>query len=576
MEAILLAMLVGLVLGYLTLRSLGWLCVFFLLSIGARAACWCPDGAWEKTTSGTWYLFSAPDWGGEGVGGGFAYSSAGGGTRTECVPASGARPKVFPIYIVDGANPLVSVYQVTQTEANNCVTNAPPPPNKYCVYHVVYHNTSDKFVPLCMYYEDGAQAAGTFRVLAPGSSVDYMWTNNVGPGGTCDRLIWGDCRGRGGTDDIPADGYDDGTSYTGDPGGGGADGDGDGGTGDGDDYVKPGDEPLQPRDSYPTNTPTGGDFVKLGDRIVHALGQIDNSIHESGTNSGGGGAELDGVNDGLVGITNQLNAIRTNTFGVLTAIGTNLGQLTNLSAILGQTGTNMFGTETNFWGTNVSAFVGSVLSAHLSAAGTYSNGVYAVLTSNQQVSAMTAVPSGGSWNVWELPGYKMNFGGTVSYDLDPRGSGRPFSELAPWIKHLWTCIICLGAFGFIHYRTGKCLENLGLVPGGGPGKGTFSFLTYGMSIIAVTTAFAGVPVLFATGIQAITNFGGGPLVSPISNDAFAFAGTYASHLKAGFLVLDTFFPWVYATTVVAYLWVFDSTVVIFIATAHRFLRHTSN
>lgn len=186
----------------------------------------------------------------------------------------------------------------------------------------------------------------------------------------------------------------------------------------------------------------------------------------------------------------------------------------------------------------------------------------------------TAALHADDLTLWDIP--VMKAGGLMStntvYHLNPTTTSL-WVEFTPWVRLFFTFIIVTFSIWFITHQVGEALKMVELTPPGGYLKagfaGAFGFV---VSIGALVVAMAALPVLLAAGISIIYNFSGGTPYSPFGDSGVASAGSYASSVRLGLNVLAQLFPWGLATSLVLYLTVFNFTKDATVLFAMRFVK----
>lgn len=308
-----------------------------------------------------------------------------------------------------------------------------------------------------------------------------------------------------------------------------------------------------------TTNLTGGQFASGISNLYNVNVQVANLI----------GQALGNVSTAISNIGGGSNADYTAYFQALT---NSSGTATSLLAgIQSQTGTNMFGT--NMFGAQTNGL--ALLSTMEGQSTAISSAWYRVFATNSaQINLGDTLDTSGDWSMWDT-GARMSVGNpSLTINLDPRGE--TIWGVVPWVRLIAIWLIALFAVLYVQRSISDDAIALHYVPGGGPGKGTFSWYTLGMSIVAFQTAAAALPILLMAALSSITAFYGGPVPMPFTSGALSLAGAFASHLRGGIQLMLELFPWVYAVSVVTYLVFFEYTRTAVMIAFMRLLRHTTN
>lgn len=137
-----------------------------------------------------------------------------------------------------------------------------------------------------------------------------------------------------------------------------------------------------------------------------------------------------------------------------------------------------------------------------------------------------------------------------------------FTQLAPWLRLLGAFTIFLFAVGYVHTRVQEETIKLGLVP-----QVAFSVEAYAGKVVGKiarlvvsATVFGSVPLAIGAAVTYFTTSWGGTPVSPLSDAGIANAGAFANAVSFGYSILTTVFPFTFACYTLIYLFFFDITV----------------
>lgn len=302
--------------------------------------------------------------------------------------------------------------------------------------------------------------------------------------------------------------------------------------------------------------------------VVSGLSNVSDTVRTTGTNI------VNALTNGVPGGTNQGGGWDTNVTALLGAISNNTARATNL----------MSGMGTNMWGGGTNLLYGNDVMTTSGRGAAVSN-MMSVLQGNWQtvfdtnleslLSATNVAESGGE-DLWTLTTLRTNaMGGGGPFQLKVRQSVF-WQDLCPWLRLIGVFMITVFSISYIHYRVQEALSDyLGRAPGGGPAESATSFLSWAVGLTAVTTVMAAGPILLGGAISVITGFAGGPIVSPLSEAGRQYAGAYSQAISLGIGILTDIFPLTFAFGVLTYLFVFDNLVVAYILAGQRVIRYLS-
>lgn len=183
------------------------------------------------------------------------------------------------------------------------------------------------------------------------------------------------------------------------------------------------------------------------------------------------------------------------------------------------------------------------------------------------IEMMATTPNPPDDSDWVMPNCWTNTTHTGLLDLNPRHNA--WWAMVNWVKIGFTWMIAIYAIYYIRNQVFECVAIIAGTPGGSPGKGTFSFLTWFLSNSIGYVVLAALPIIAAGVIQSI--FGGTTIVSPFSETSAQQAGAAAKGIRMAFDIFQDAFPLVYFIAVVTYLFIFDTTKVAFIVYSTRIL-----
>lgn len=129
------------------------------------------------------------------------------------------------------------------------------------------------------------------------------------------------------------------------------------------------------------------------------------------------------------------------------------------------------------------------------------------------------------------------------------------AALGPWFKLLGTFLLMVYAIKYVYGLVESAMLHITLVPGSGPFKGTFSFLGVGLSMGTTLAALLSIPLVVGAAIMWLFPLGMLSIVAnPVSTAGLSVAGTWAMpFLKLGLWLFLECFPFVYAVQVALYL-----------------------
>lgn len=204
-----------------------------------------------------------------------------------------------------------------------------------------------------------------------------------------------------------------------------------------------------------------------------------------------------------------------------------------------------------------------------------SNGLYSAYSSNgwafdsiTNISDAATAPS-----FWVIPGFYKS----VQQRQQDQATLDPtvhviFTEMCKWLKICFTWLIAIGCVYYIRWAVQQRTWVYYQTPGGGPGKGTFSWLTWGTSLLIDTGMVAAIPVILGAALNTVlvrSGVGSGPLSAATIN---SIGGGYGTAINVGIQLIKEAFPLTYALGILVYLWAFDATLDAFLAYGRR-LKH---
>lgn len=195
--------------------------------------------------------------------------------------------------------------------------------------------------------------------------------------------------------------------------------------------------------------------------------------------------------------------------------------------------------------------------------------------SGQVFEGTNVAPAISDSDFWTIPGVYSNTAHTGYLRIPVRETSF-WGQICPWLRLIGMFIVSIFATRYVHWRIQETMcDYLGRAPGGGPVESATSWLGFTLGLETVATVFAVGPVILASAIGAVSGFSGGTVTNPLSVLGAGQAGVYESAVRVGVNLLGDIFPYVYSVSVMTYLFVFDATVAAFIIAAQRALRFFS-
>lgn len=575
----LLAFLVGLFVGYLSLRALGWLCVFVLVGLPLGSLGYNGVGVTFADVGCGVNLHSAAH---DGAGGHYQTTSTAGLLTWDC---SGSEGEVWDFVVRRGTghgtgtvlgtisltlqafsggyssqgvlhggcvDPYSWTGAVPTYYADGCVTNTSIYPIKW-QFHA-WNGTTNYTKP-----------SGT---TMPGEVWCVAWTNNAPfeyrfewfayhPDGTEEPIATGAGNSYWAwTNSLPTTGGSGSVGYA-------------------------GNAPNNPiggsSGAGSTNPVTGGQFASGISNLANVNYNLANvlgagfghlaTVMSNTASSGSSGTNLD--------YTDWFRAISNTTAGATQ----------RLDSILGQTGTNVFGT--NFsesvagglegWALDPFGLLPSMSNAWENSE--ISNRWYGELMGySDQFFEATNIdfPDEADWNIFHV-GVRTNlFGaGPQGINLDPRQS-KWFAIMSPWVRLIWKWLLLVFAIRYIVENTMEGAMELHYIPGGGPGKGSWSWATLGVQVVVFVVVMSVIPLIVAGGYSTITTMSGGVIANPLGYVGASEAGVAQPHVRTGVGLLAECFPLAFAMTLLTYLWIWKCGLYSFLTMSARFIKHFTN
>lgn len=216
--------------------------------------------------------------------------------------------------------------------------------------------------------------------------------------------------------------------------------------------------------------------------------------------------------------------------------------------------------------------ISNIVDTELSNALWFSNSIVQLFLSDTggfgywyELTNLAAAQPGDS-NFWNLNGQlKSNVfnsagGGVRTLSLDPR-QHKLFQDLVPWIKICFIWILVAGGIQYVKWRCRNLWIAIIHTPNSGPlasSSGKWGWLIKLLTTSAGASLLFGIPILVAGALDTITSHA--HPVSPLSTAGVANAGSMAPVIRDMLDILNMSFPVSFAFTLAAYLFVFDITV----------------
>lgn len=579
----LIAFIAGMIAGFISLRSLGWLCLAFVLAL--------PVSGWSATGAGTMNLYAV---GSPGNGKNYRFliggSTCPAGAQQDSGVISGGQmvthtysPMTLPASMqisifIGGVYQSIGCVVINDSQTynwqinvdDNSYTNGAPPVN-YISSGCVTNNTASvanfymHFTPTL---DDGTHDL-TSGPLAPGQWWCINKTNSV-PFQTQVEMVLYNSDGGTNTLDIGSPGWagtngtnpspypQPGNPYPGNPIKGGP-GDGTG--------------------AGSTNPVTGGNYSAGVSNIINVYLSMGNEL------MGG----LNGIRRGTDILTNLPPNMATNRndtnfdyrayFDALTnqgAMTTNLLSRTNDLAGW----TNAFRTNAPFgfsgWYTDEASYSNGVFAA----ANADSNYWFTSMASGGQVGNIGQATnwtsdSGVSGTLFTLPLYSnvtALHAGVIGLNVDFTNNAM-WSNITPWMLLAGYFMITIFAIGYVHMRVQEEVGRIATMVSGGSSMVPIKLLLgrIGM-LVAISVGIGAFPIIISGAMNWILGYLGGFPVSPFSDSGIANAGVYANAVKVGFNILNAVFPWKFAVATMIYLFFFDHVVTGAVLSAARIMK----
>lgn len=586
----LIALIAGMIAGFISLRSLGWMCVVGCLFFGSVA-----EGAYSWTvventgTGGTWYGTYSDGgtfWGSGNLSPASYSLSAGGSAGPFNQTFDATHPVTFYLHSGSSAGPVVdSALMSGGTMSVTLHTGGAGPPSYQlspgCItnngpglvgFYLNYRYGDGSAAPPGQWYS-GPLAPGQWA-CAPGvtnsspftvqaSEVFYnsdLGTNQINEG----VPNWA---GTNTATSGASGGYTGGVIPGGNPGGGSGLGNNTNLTGG---QFASGISNLI-NVQLAGNTVLGGQLYGLGQMIgsntVAIQGQTNfdyRGYFQTMTNQGSGMLSSMSVT------TNSLGQLITNTF-LANIIGSNGGFY--MSNLLVRATNDVVGGLPYGWNTNV----GSTLSNYANGDGFSASNEFSMVANapGNFPEGTNITAGGGPVSILDLPiRTNINGGGYWSLRFD---QSSVWLYMAPWIRLLFSFIIFIFAVGYIHHRVSEEVIRLAYVP-----RIVWStealigeIAKQGLRVVVSATILCSLPLLVGVGVGYVSAAWGGTPASPLSDTGIALTGPFANAVKLGFDLLASIFPFWFACTTMVYLFFFDIMVTGAVVWAQKLVRYMS-
>lgn len=176
-------------------------------------------------------------------------------------------------------------------------------------------------------------------------------------------------------------------------------------------------------------------------------------------------------------------------------------------------------------------------------------------------------PSSGDSSIWTVPGLKTNVAGGVLV-LRVRETAF-YRGMAPWLRGLAMFWLMWMGIKFMNFRIQEEAIRLGWVDGCSPLK---EWRDWWFAVIMVSTVMAALPLVLSAGVATVLGLRGGGLVNPFSEAGIATAGPYQGSIMEGLAILYDLFPLMFATALVMYLFVFEQVCTAVVIGGQRVIR----
>lgn len=302
-----------------------------------------------------------------------------------------------------------------------------------------------------------------------------------------------------------------------------------------------------------TNAPTVGDLSKI---LGELKGIARETTQKQTTNALGAVLQELSLLNGKVatettarGITNLLGAAENTRRSITNMLGTNnsmLGQMVGWATSWSNLTVGGYSSMSNDWNSEGLALSNAVVAG----VGALSSGVWSLTNS-------WAAPSDNS--VWMIP-LRTNTTGPRGYvDINPLHQEK-VAGLMGWVKYALRWLVQIIGFGYIVSSVRAESKMVVRIPGSGLSKGNYItgillFLKSNMVFFVLVTA------IIVFGIGAIDQFlsdTGGWMAYPFAESAVtAYAGAAAPYIRAGFELVDAVFPIAAVFLMATLLFTFD-------------------
>jgi len=306
---------------------------------------------------------------------------------------------------------------------------------------------------------------------------------------------------------------------------------------------------------HSTNSLTGGQFVSVMTNVNNTMYQgfdmlgrtMANQLGRIASNSASG--DMTWTN-WLVGISNRTDSTATN----IATWASNASWLDRM--LTNQIDTNAFGSGTGY----ASTVIGSV-SAYSNLFYQSEINIYEHIMLGTNISSVASDPA-----LWKIPvatslaqaragGLLGGAGGSGGIDLNPLLS-KVGANLLPWVRVLWMFLLVTMSLRYIAFEVQRHLSVVFQVPGGGPGSSETAIWTtltpWNVTVLAV--AIAGFPILLSAGVNVILGLKDNEtFLPPLSEEGMARGGIYHSYLRLGLNWMKAGFPLTFAMALGGYL-----------------------
>lgn len=358
-------------------------------------------------------------------------------------------------------------------------------------------------------------------------------------------------------------------------------------------YSDPGEAPNNPAGS---DTGRGSNTGLTGDQYSKGVSNIINSIWQAQQQNNQGFKLLSGnledvkdsvtssantTSNGLNNLGGKLDQLGNKLDGLgdkLDGLGTNMGTalVPWLSAISNRTdsATNYLGeiAKSSAYQSNLmhAAMTNAVSSNVIAMANSnglaVSNSFYSAVTTTYVATAYSLTNlagSDGSWTLWEVPVQTNCWGPRRVINFSPK-EWKFVRAIVPWFRLIIMVGIVWMCYGYIYEKLSETSLGLYQIPGSGPGSGNAvigSWWAVLVSPLVLAAMIAIFPILLVMGLQSISMFFGGVIISPLAEAGISVMsnafGDYTAHARAALDLIFFFVPVGFIFSVFTYMVVFD-------------------